>query len=106
MNSPISAIHKFKKIINYTTEGPEIALFVYAEVMKKVVYQSNAMCSISQDDKNGGYCIGIEWKNLDDEEVAHRGLHRSYSTNYQKMQFKGESLIIVTDSGMITLSKA
>lgn len=104
MIEDISAVKNFIDVLCYKKEGVFIGLYVEAFVNDKVVYQGVTNCSFSYNYGYSQYAISIDW-NLSNEVMTNLGLHGSYNTNFQKMEFSGDSLIIESDDCRIILSR-
>ena len=105
MIEDISAVKRFMDMLCYKNEGVIIGLYVEATVNGKVVYQGVASCSFSYNYGYSQYAISIDW-NLSNEVMTNLGLHGSYNTNFQKIKFSGESLVIIGENYRITIKES
>lgn len=105
MIEDISAVKGFLDMLCYKNEGVCIGLYVEAFVNNKVVYQGVTNCSFSYDYGYSQYAISIDW-NLSNEVMTNLGLHGSYNTNFQKIKFSGESLVIIGENYRITIKES
>ena len=104
MSEGITAVHEFKQLIRYEKEGTYTKLFVVATIGFETVYEDYAECIISYQAGYMDYAIKIDWP-FNDTVMHSLGLYGQYSTNFQKMEFGGKSLLIKMDNGEIVLSQ-
>ena len=104
MSEEIIAICEFKQLINYAKEGTYTKLYVVATINSKTVHEAYTECRIFYQAKYMDYVVNIDWP-FSNKVMHSLGLHAQYSTNFQKMKFDGESLIIEMDNGEIVLNR-